>query len=315
MGQFYTTNYKQILDGLSIPDNVNYIIEPFAGSGDLLKFLTDDNERYGDIAVECYDIDPKQSYIKQRDTIKEPPIYKNKFVLTNPPFLARNKSKNKTLYDKYSVNDLYKCFIKELITNSPNGGIIIIPLNFWCSIRKSDIELKRAFLTKFKVIRVNVFEMRVFDDTTSAISCFQFMLKKNKENKENDEIQFMIYPSLAYFDISFNESNNYLIGGEIYKLPQNNNIKIDRLTKRNYESKKRFITNIFVKCLDDSYESQISMKIVGDDELYVDNTEKLTARSFATLVIEPEISMKKQQKLVKEFNSYLTGMREKYNSL
>ena len=53
LGQFYTTNYKQILDGLSIPDNVNYIIEPFAGSGDLLKFLTDDNERYGDIAVEC----------------------------------------------------------------------------------------------------------------------------------------------------------------------------------------------------------------------------------------------------------------------
>ena len=52
------------------------------------------------------------------------------------PYLARNKSKDKSLYDKYDVNDLYKCFIKNLIDDPPDGGIIIIPLNFMCSIRK-----------------------------------------------------------------------------------------------------------------------------------------------------------------------------------
>lgn len=30
----------------------------------------------------------------------------NKFVLTNPPYLARNKSIDKTVFDKYKTNDL-----------------------------------------------------------------------------------------------------------------------------------------------------------------------------------------------------------------
>ncbi len=41
LGQFYTTNYKQILQNMYIPDNVSNIIEPFAGNGDLLNFIED----------------------------------------------------------------------------------------------------------------------------------------------------------------------------------------------------------------------------------------------------------------------------------
>ena len=39
LGQFYTTNYKYILDKLYIPVNVKNIIEPFSGKGDLIKFI------------------------------------------------------------------------------------------------------------------------------------------------------------------------------------------------------------------------------------------------------------------------------------
>lgn len=39
LGQFYTTNFKKILNGLYIPNNVENIIEPFTGNGDLIKFL------------------------------------------------------------------------------------------------------------------------------------------------------------------------------------------------------------------------------------------------------------------------------------
>jgi len=49
LGQFYTTNYKQILQNMYIPDNVSNIIEPFAGNGDLLNFIEDTN-------CKCYDI-------------------------------------------------------------------------------------------------------------------------------------------------------------------------------------------------------------------------------------------------------------------
>jgi len=38
-GQFMTTNFEYILDGLEIPASVSNIIEPFAGELDLIKFL------------------------------------------------------------------------------------------------------------------------------------------------------------------------------------------------------------------------------------------------------------------------------------
>ena len=51
------------------------------------------------------------------------------------------------------------------------------------------------------------------------------------------------------------------------------------------------------------------------DELYIDDTPKQTARTYATLIIEPSIDKKKQKKLIKKFNKYLNKQREKYKSL
>ena len=79
LGQFYTTNYNYILSRFSIPKEISIIVEPFCGNGDLLKFI--DKEKY---TLECFDIEPKQAYIVKRDTLLDPPIYDNKFVLTNP---------------------------------------------------------------------------------------------------------------------------------------------------------------------------------------------------------------------------------------
>ena len=139
LGQFYTSNYEYILSNMRIPDDVKTIIEPFVGKGDLLNFI----ENKDNYKIETYDIDPKIDNSIKRDTLSNPPVYKNKFVLTNPPFLARNKSKKKDLYDKYKCNDLYKCFIMNLISDVCQGGIVILPLNFFSSIRKSDVDLRK----------------------------------------------------------------------------------------------------------------------------------------------------------------------------
>ena len=152
LGQFYTTNYDYILQRMEIPKETKYIIEPFAGRGDLLKFIKD-KEKY---QLELYDIDPKKDNIIKRDTLKEPPEYKDKFVLTNPPYLARNKNKNKELYDQYKCNDLYKCFILNLIASECQGGIIIIPLNFISSNRKADQALRSKFLAKYSIRILNI---------------------------------------------------------------------------------------------------------------------------------------------------------------
>lgn len=305
LGQFFTTNYAYILNGMYIPQDTTHIIEPFAGNCDLLKFITNIHE----YNIECYDIDPKTINTIEQDTLNNPPVYKNKFVITNPPYLSRNKSINKTIFDKYKENDLYKCFLRTLIMDQPDGGIIIVPLNFWSSIRKLDVCLRRDFLNIYHVLLLNIFEEQVFDDTTYTVCCFQF---KKKESSIQEDIKCVLYPTRKELYVSFNQQNNYTIGGEIYQLPQSNYI-ITRLTRKNIES--QGITNIVVKTIDDSMTSRIRTSMVADKDRYIDNTTNLTERSYATLVIIPAISLQQQLHLVNRFNILLEEYRNKYNSL
>lgn len=312
LGQFFTTNYKYIMNDISIPSEVKHIIEPFAGNKDLLKIL---DIKYD---IKCYDIDPKFNDIEKKDTLLNPPNYKNKYIITNPPYLARNKSNTKAIFDKYNQNDLYKCFIHNIIQDQPDGGIIIIPLNFWCSIRKNDIDLRKKFIKAFDIIRVNLFEERVFDDTSYAVCCIQFN-KKIKENSSNhkilnnysDYIKFIIYPTKSICLFELNKKNNYSIGGEIYMLPQNKNIKIDRLTKKNKDFPG--ITYIKLHTIDNNVNSQIRLEI--NKNRFIDNTKNLSERTFATLIIIPILNDNQQDILVKLFNKYLNIQRKKYNSL
>ena len=232
--------------------------------------------------------------------------------------MARNKSKEKFLFNKYNTNDLYKCFIKQIISDVCNGGIVIIPLNFWCSIRKADIELRRDFLEKYNVIRMNIFEEQVFDDTRYTTCSFLFMKRKNTENKI--EVEIYRKNGSEKLTIELNSENNYSFGGHIYNLKQTKNIRVDRLTFKNMNQNKECITNILLKCIDGNTEKEISnnriqMVMTSDSERYIDETPKLTARSFATLVISPQLNIKQQEKLVGMFNDYLETERKKYHSL
>lgn len=304
LGQFYTTNYEYILQGLTIPEYIENIIEPFAGNGDLVMFIEGQTKKYN---VICYDIDPKKDFIIERDTLNNPPDYNDKFIITNPPYLARNKSENKEIYDKYDTNDLYKCLIKELINNRCLGGILIIPLNFWSSIRHSDICLRKMFLDVYEIKLLNIFEEKVFSDTTSTICSFNFVLKNTQFT---NEINVIIYPTSTKIKVVLNEKNNFMIGGEIYNLKLKNYYKITRLTSKNKDA---CSTNILVKCIDDNEENMI--KLSYDETGYMDLTPNLSARTYATLIIEPKIDEEQQHKLIEKFNNYLQEERRKYCSL
>lgn len=305
LGQFYTTRYDYILQSFSIPEDLP-IIEPFAGNGDLLKAIPENKRKY----TECYDIDPKQDYIIQRDTLLFPPSYKNKFVLTNPPYLAKNKSSNKEIYNKYNCDDLYKCFIKTILLDICEGGIIIVPLNFISSIRTNDIYLRKSFLSSYHILKMNIFEEQVFSDTSYTVCSILFMKKHESINHLS---QIMIFPSKLQFTFDFSELNNYTIGGDIYNLPISNKYVIERATKHTIHTD--CITNILVKCIDDNAKSKIQLKMVKDEEKYIDNTPNLSERSYATLVIHPALSISEQHMLVSQFNTLLEEYREKYNSL
>jgi hypothetical protein len=304
LGQFYTTNYDYILEDFIIPKSVNKIIEPFAGEGHLTLFSRNQNNSI----IEEYDIEPKKDEIVKRDTLLNPPSYLKSYIITNPPYLARNKCKDKTIFDYYSENDLYKCFMRNLINNHCNGGIVIIPLNFISSIRRSDLDLRRDFINKYQIEKVRIFEEQVFDDTQIIVCVLQFSIIKT-----NKDTLFEIYPQKKIFQTNLNKENNYTIGGEIYNLNHSGNIQVERLTKNNQELKN---TNILLKCIDDNNENRLGLSFKENDkDLFIDCTEKLSARAYATLIITPVLDREQQKDLVLRFNNYLNQMRERYHSL
>ena len=318
LGQFYTTNQEYILQGLFIPDDVKTVIEPFAGNGDLIPFIENfrskRNETDEPVVLEYYDIEPIRPFIVQQDTIQNPPNYRDKFIITNPPYLARNKSKDKHLFDKYGVNDLYKCLIKEIVQgdNTCCGGILIVPLNFWSSIRLADVELRKAFLKKYAVVLLNIFEETVFEDTTYTICSFQFTAKPGTDSLRDNRILAKVFPSKTIIETVLTEKNNYMMGGEIYQLPLKNTYRITRITNKN---RQKANTCILVKCIDDNQNSPIGLSIVEPDKVYVDETPKQTARTYASLIIEPPIGPEQQAELVVKFNRYLDIQRRRFCSL
>jgi len=315
LGQFFTTNYQYILAGMKIPKNKN-VVEPFCGNGDLLPFM----KQFTPKQIECYDIDPKHAYVSKRDTLQNGiphPGYTNKYVITNPPYLAKNKSKgDKKVFELYKQDDLYKCFIRSFLSptqhGSPKGGVIIVPLNLWCSVRKADAKLRQQFIEQYKIMRVNVFEEKVFDDTGYTVCSIQFK-QRDCVAFASVKIPMHFYPSRDSTIIKLCKDNNYTIGGEIYKLEQTRSFKVQRATTKNKNSPG--LTNISVKCIDDSATSKLGLKIVSNDDRYIDETKKLSSRSYATLVINPPISLERQKQIVDQFNAYLGKMRCKYYSL
>jgi hypothetical protein len=302
-GIFLTTNAENITHDMSIPDDVK-IIEPCVGNGDLLRLINNHHVESYDIRdMSNLDIFNKSNIsFTVRDILKNPPSYENKFVLANPPYLARNKATDKKVFNIYNENDLYKCFIKTLINDNPIGGILIIPLNFWCSVRKSDINLRKLFISKFNIIRFNMFKTQTFDDTTYTICSFQF----EKSIGNGTGIFDIVSDDGMVSHIKLSQNNNWIIGGEIFQL---SNIGFSRATKKNI---KEHNTCLNVYCIDNKEKIRMEYSQTIN---FVDNTKNLTSRSFMTIVSPITLTMEEQKHVSLKWNEYLNIHRNKYQSL
>ena len=175
----YTVNAELICKGLTdfIPEDAT-LVEPFVGKGDLLSLFPENK-------WEMYDIEPQIPNTIQQDTLRKPPDYKGKWVITNPPFLAKNKATDKTIFNMYDgYDDLYKIFIHTIL--DAEGGIIIIPTNFLADERSRTIRFQ--FFEKFEIMKVNFFAESVFPTTACAICSIVF--KKRFTGPETGYEQF-----------------------------------------------------------------------------------------------------------------------------
>jgi hypothetical protein len=322
-GQFYTTNSDYILTNIKCDLFEKYeIIEPFVGGGDIIKWLYK-NKRTEDIKV--YDIEPSEKVkeiipdIKldnvKKNTLLNPPDYNNKVVITNPPYLARNKSKNTNnceIFDKCKDSDLFRIHIRQLIEGDCYGGILIIPINFFSSIKKSDVKLRDMFLTRYKIIQLNIFKERVFEDTSYTICSFSFVKNKTVMIEQNINITF--YPDNNNKICLFKQNEDWLFGGKIYK-KRKNNYKIERLTKTT-KTDNYLLTNIKLYALDGTSKDN-RIRLEYDTEHFYG---KITDRCFATIMIKKPVdekifSITNQKKIIELFNNILNDYREKYDSL
>jgi hypothetical protein len=300
-GQFYTTRSAYILDGVAVPPGP--IVEPFAGQGDLIDWMRAEGYQ-GE--VRAYDIDPKRPDIERRDTLAHPPTYRDAYVLTNPPYLARNKSSDKTMFDRYETSDLYKCFILSMIEGQCLGGVMLIPAGFFFSPRVMDARCRAAFMRRYRVTSVKYFEESVFEDTTTTIVVVSF--QRSDQDLLQQDVEWFIEPSHQRKTFRVCDAYNWIIGGEVYHLP----VRAE-LTVRRYCGEKRAdeqCTNLTLHAIDGVGAAQIAL------DYKPGHTAIEATRTFATLCVGGAVlSEEQQQELCRRFNAFMKQKREETHSL
>lgn len=289
LGQYYTTRSDYILQDMSVPQDCA-LIEPFAGTGEL--------QTWANRKMECYDLDPKLEGVVKRDTLMNPPIYEDKFVITNPPYLASNKSKNRVLFDKWNEADMYKCFIHSIVEGNAAGGIVIIPLNF---LSDRDTNIRKLFFSKYKVETMNVFEERVFDDTDYTVCSIQF--SRRQDVGENAlSFKARVFPSQKEVSVLLSEETRWRIAGHLFEKVKSR-YKITRLLKGEKPT-----TGLLLRAIDTGGENGRISLTPNQDPFF----GKISDRTFATISTNIPFD---EAELAKRFNEQLEMNRKMYHSL
>lgn len=304
-GQFYTVNSSYILDGLPAPPSGVRVVEPFAGKGDLLSWL----RAKGSYTVEAYDIDPKGTGIQQRDTLLHPPDYTGAWILTNPPYLARNKSDRKEIYDLYDTNDLYKCFLLSLCRQRCMGGILILPAGFFLSPRENDAQCRNTFLSRFRLLTVRYFEETVFPDTSTTVVAFAFEAVQSR--LEEQEVEWISLPSAQRRRFRMSAENGWIVGGDIYRLPVAD-VRIRRYVEGMVMNEGEQLTSMTLSALDSGTSSGRIRLEYREGYVY---PAKESSRTFATLCSGRLLSAAEQRMICSRFNAFLEEKRNETWSL
>jgi len=336
LGQFFTTNCDYILQGFENYIDGKEVSDPFAGNQDLLNWVK--NNKCKKMIGYDYDknyIDGKNVFFN--DSINSPKDYK--FICTNPPYLHKNKA-TKKIKEKFfsgknsNFEDLYQASIYSIL--NCDEGIIIVPLNFLCA--ENSKKIRELFFTQFKIIKLNIFSERVFDDTTYNVISFYF--KKKRKISDINIVDTTIYPENKKIKLTLEKKFGWQFGGEfIYKIKNvKNNLGVFRLTEdylrsgeyeieialQNIKEKKILkISNdiktllakniLFLRAIDNKNGKKIQLEDIRKYKI-AGLVGKNTSRNMAHLIFKKEVSVNEQIDLMNRFNDELAINREKYLS-
>lgn len=339
LGQFFTKNSNYILQGLEKHIKGKNVIDPFAGSGDLIVWA----KKNGAKRIKGYDVDKNcadNKDILYNDSINSPLKYE--FVLTNPPYLNINKA-DKEIKEKYfkesSFEDLYQISLYSLLNSEE--GIIIVPVNFLSADNSKRI--RNVFFDKFEIVEMNYFRERVFSDTTYNVIAFYYRKKKDLW-QDKLSIKTRIYPDNKIMQIELNKKYSWRIGGEFLNVIKNqkNELGIYRLTEKDIENNSG---DIGIRAAHNHIKDTYGVKISGDfydllknniillkaidsgskdGKLALEDIKKYgveclvskeSSRHMIYLIFNKEIPVSHQKEIIDIFNKEINKMRDNYFSL
>ena len=338
-GQFFTAEADYIFQDFEKLVKGKKVSDPFAGSGDLLRWAKKNGAR----SVKGFEVDPKLANAKsisQNDSLLNPKTYD--FVVTNPPYLNVNKA-DKDTKEKYfrthQFEDLYQLSIAAIMNSEE--GIVIVPINFLSAFNARGI--RNLFFSRFEIDRMNYFRHQVFPDTTYNVVAFHYT-RKRPGSQSYFSIKTNIFPERERTSVELKQIFNWTIGGEIYeKLEyQKNILGIHRLVEEDINEHKgrvplrgaynhvktphdvhvpeefaqRLQSNImFSRAIDaGSEDSRMGLDDIREYDIAC-LVSKPTSRHMIHLIAERPISLLEQEILIQSFNQELAALRKQHLSL
>lgn len=336
LGQFFTTNSDYILQGFEKFIKGKNVTDPFAGSQDLMKWAKK-NKAHNVIG---FDVDKSlvdNKKIFYNDSLNKPQKYD--FVLTNPPYLHKNKANSQTKDLYFSKNnsvfeDLYQVSLNAMIDS--NEGIMIVPLNFLSA--ENSRRIREIFFNKFKIVKLNIFSEQVFDDTTYNVISFYYKKKSSFEDTIITDAH--IFPDNHKIKLELSRNYNWQLGGEfiskvnsvknllgVYRLTVKdlksgpasvrlafNNIKDIEEHKLDSTLEEAIKNNImFLRAIDSKNGKKIQLEDIRNYKVY-GLVGKETSRNMAYLMFKKPLPLKEQVELIELFNKELNEARDKHLS-
>ncbi|WP_027334924.1 Eco57I restriction-modification methylase domain-containing protein [Mycoplasmopsis felifaucium] len=205
LGQFFTKEAvwlkPQIIDFIK-RSNCSIAYDPFAGGGDLLNVCQKSLNIKNIIGL---DIDESLQWNKNDSLVKIPHI-DNAFIITNPPYLAKQSATRKKLdLSKYFNNSLYDdlyLIALDKMLEAQDYVVVIVPESF----------INSSFKKKHLLSSVTVLEENPFLDTENPVCvlCFDNIPKEFTDIKiyKND---LLVGTLKEIFNLRINPNNSVRI--------------------------------------------------------------------------------------------------------
>jgi len=306
-GQFFTTNSASLLAPYVDLVRGKKVVDPFAGGGDLLRWAAEN----GAANLQGFDLEPCEfdlCAIEPRDSLLNPPDLAGSFLVSNPPYLAANKSRDKRPFEHWGQNDLYKCHLASIVESGCNEGVLILPSNF---ISERRAKARALFFENFQLLRLDYFYYQVFPEATTGIAVMAF--QREKLVNERSFPAFIHYSPERTEQVSVNISpqQDWLWGEEFFRFIDLKPLSIQKWTgvsKSDMDG--GFLSNIVLGLLDKGAWRQGLSFNSGKPVICGE-------KSFTTyqLVLPEALPESTQRRVIELFNERLEFFRERYHGL